>query len=290
MKNKMERKVTVNDQEIDIYVLRPNNQIIRDADRVRLKVWSDCANDGIPTKQQVAKMMRERGVWDDDKDKEETEITAKVIVLEKELYHGKKGGKKPKLSEGRDLAIEIRRARLQLRDLISERIALEENSAESLADNARFDYLVAHCTYYADGRRVYKDFDDYNKKSADSIAFTAASVIGEMIYNLDSSFEDNLPENQFLKKYGLVNDDLSLIDPNDGFTVDTDGKRIDEEGYYLNDDGKRVDREGNIVLEDGNYELVEYENDLVKSKPKRKKRTTKKVEPKPETEPTASDS
>jgi len=278
IKNKVEATVTIGEgddkKEIEIYVSRPNNETIRKADRLRTKTWNECVDDGIKTKQEILQTMKDKGVWNEKKDEEEKEITDKIMALEKKLYHGE-GGKKPKLSEGRELAIQIRRERIKLRTLISERIGLEENCAENLADNARFDFLVANCTYYADGRRVYANFDDYNSKSADEIAFTAASTLGQMMYNLDSKFEENLPENKFLKKFGLVDDDLSLIDPNEGYRIDTEGRRVNEEGYYIDEEGNRVDKDGNAITEEGTYEMVEYENDLVKPKKKTTKTTAK---------------
>jgi len=284
IKNKMEGKVTIeaengDKREVEIYVQKPNNETVKRADRHKSKVWNQCIQDEILTKKELAVLMRRRGIWDDKKDKEEEEITQAIVNFEKELSFGK-NGKKPKVSEGRDIAVEIRRKRSDLRDLIAERIGLEENTADSLADNARFDFLVAHCTFYKDGKPVYKDYDEYNNKSADEIAFEAASLLGRMLYNLDSNFEKNLPENKFLTKFNLVNYDLSLVDPNNPeHLIDTKGKRIDEDGYYLDEDGSRVDREGNKLSEDGDYQIVEYENDLLdKPQPKRRTRKTKKEE------------
>ena len=279
IKNKMEGKVTIEAEngekrEVEIYVQKPNNDTVKKADRHKSKVWNQCIQDEILTKKELAVLMRKRGIWDDKKDKEEEEITQAIVNLEKELSFGK-NGKKPKVSEGRDIAVEIRKKRSDLRDLIAEKIGLEENTADSLADNARFDFLVAHCTFYKDGKPVYKDYDEYNNKSADEVAFEAASLLGKMLYNLDSNFEKNLPENKFLTKFNLVNDDLSLVDPNNPeHLIDTKGNRIDEDGYYLDEDGNRVDREGNKLSEDGGYEIVEYENDLL-DKPKPKRRTAK---------------
>lgn len=280
----MESKVTIeaengDKREVEIYVQKPNNDTVKRADRHKSKVWNQCIQDEILTKKELAVLMRKRGIWNDRKDKEEEEITQAIVNLEKELSFGK-NGKKPKVSEGRDIAVEIRRKRFDLRDLIAERIGLEENTADSLADNARFDFLVAHCTFYKDGKPVYKDYDEYNNKSADEIAFEAASLLGKMLYNLDSNFEKNLPENKFLTKFNLINDDLSLVDPNNPeHLIDTKGKRIDEDGYYLDEDGNRVDREGNRLSKDGGYEIVEYENDLLdKPKPKRRTKKTKTEE------------
>ena len=269
MAKQVEKTVTLEGgQKVEIVVKQPTNAVLKGADRMKSKVWNESIQDGILTKRELGVLMRKRGIWDENKDKEETRITQQIVKLEKELYHGKevkgKGKRrKPKVSEGRDIAVQIRRLRLELRDLIAERIGLEDNTAESIADNARFDYLVAHCTFHKSGQNVYKNFEDYDNRSADQIAFTAASALGEMLYNIDAGFEANLPENKFLTKFGLVNDKLELVDPsNVESLIDVDGHKIDEDGYRLNDDGQRVDKEGNILNDEGYYELTDYENDL----------------------------
>ena len=269
MAKQVEKTVTLEGgQKVEIVVKQPTNAVLKGADRMKSKVWNESIQDGILTKRELGVLMRKRGIWDENKDKEETRITQQIVKLEKELYHGKevkgKGKRrKPKVSEGRDIAVQIRRLRLELRDLIAERIGLEDNTAESIADNARFDYLVAHCTFHKSGQNVYKNFEDYDNRSADQIAFTAASAVGEMLYNIDAGFEANLPENKFLTKFGLVNDKLELVDPSNAESlIDVDGHKIDEDGYRLNDDGQRVDKEGNILNDEGYYELTDYENDL----------------------------
>ena len=284
LKNRVEKTVKLEDgKEIKIYVARPTNNIAKLADRYKSKAWNQAIQDDVLTKKELGVLMKKRGIWDEAKEDEEDDITKRLVQLEKDLYTGKDGSGKPKVSDGRDMAVELRKTRMELRELIADRISLEENTAESLADNARFDFLVAHCTYHENDTRVYKSFEEYNNKSADEIAFAAATALGEILYNLDSSFEENLPENKFLTKFGLVNDDLSLIDPNTGETIDTKGRRIDEEGYLLNEDGSRVDREGDAINKEGFYDLnQDYVNDLLKVKPKpkrTKRKTTKKEAP-----------
>ena len=60
------------------------------------------------------------------------------MIMKKKLYLQNGKAKKLKLSDAKELAIKMRIARAELRDLISERISLEQNTAESLSDNARF--------------------------------------------------------------------------------------------------------------------------------------------------------
>jgi len=268
MKTKKEVDVKVvkedgSEKIVKIYVTRPNNNTIKNADRYRAKTWNQCITDGILTKKELSKILQERGIWDKNKEQEETKIIEELQSLEKKLYLGLGfDGKKAKMSDGQKIAIDMRRLRMNLRNLIAEKISMEENTAEALSDNAKFDYFVADCTFYENGQKVYSSVEDYNQKSSDEIAFAAAGALAEMLYQVDTKFEENLPENKWLKKFNLVNQDLSLVN-RDGDLVDLEGRKITEDGFYLNADGKRIDRDGNLLDSDGNYLVqFEYEDDL----------------------------
>ena len=110
--NKVDRTVTLDDKtEIKIYVQRPNNNLVKLADRHKSKAWNQAIQDDVLTKKELAVLMDKRGIWDETKDKQEDEITHRIVKLEQELYNGD-GKSKPKVSEGRDIAIEIRKARM----------------------------------------------------------------------------------------------------------------------------------------------------------------------------------
>jgi hypothetical protein len=269
-----EQEVTLeNGDKVTIYVKKPSNEIISGADIHRAKRWNECIRDDIITKKELATLMEKRGIWDKSKSDKEDDISSKITTLEKDLYRGR-NGKKPKVSEGKELALEMKKLRIELRNLISERLSLEENTAEALSDNARFDYFVAHCTFYKDSdKRVYNSVEDYNSKSSDAIAFTAASMLGNILYNLDSDFEKNLPENKWLSTFNLSDDKGNLVN-SDGQQVDSEGRVINELGHFLDEKGNRVDANGVPLDEDGNYLLVDYENDL---EPPKKKTTRKKT-------------
>jgi hypothetical protein len=288
MVNKKEVEVKVSqeggeDKNVKIYVVRPNNNTIKNADRYRAKTWNQCITDGVLTKKELSKVMTDRGIWDEDKDEQERKIVEDIQSLERKLFLGG-GDKKRKLSEGQSIAIEMRKLRGKLRELIGQRLALEENTAEALSDNAKFDYLVADCTFYANGQKVYNSVEDYNQKSSDEIAFAAAGALAEMLYQVDTKFEENLPENKFLKKFNLVNDNLSLVNK-EGVTVDSEGRRINEDGYYIDNDGNRVDKDGNRLNEDGTYVFqIEYEDDFEDSSKETTKKSKKKVSEQDETQ------
>lgn len=269
---------------VKITIKRPASDLMSRAQRVSAKVWTDCVRDGIMTKKELSKFMRQQGIWDKDKDSEQELITKEIVALEKKLYLGKNSQKTMKASEAKNIAIEMRQKRADLRELIAERMALEANTADALSDNARFDFLVANSTYDSDGELVYKTLDDYTSQSDSEIAFAAANTLAQMMYAIDKDFEANLPENKFLKEFNFVNDDLSLVNDK-GETVDLDGNRINDLGQYVDNDGNRIDKDGNKLDEDGNYvSPLKYVDDsgkqLKKSDdkptPKRKTRAKKK--------------
>ncbi len=241
-------------KKVSIVVKKPGNQILSQAQRVAAKSWTDCVRDGIMTKKELVKFMKDQDIWNEEKDKEEKEKVSEIAEYEKQLYiQGGNKAKKLKLSDGKELAIKMRIARAELRDLIAERISLEQNTAESLSDNARFDFLVSQCTYDGTGqRKVYTNLDHYLNESDGEVAFAAATALAQLMYSIDKDVEANLPENRFLSKFNFVNDDLSLVD-SDGNRVDIKGRKVDDAGFYVNDDGKRIDSDGNLLDENGNY-------------------------------------
>ena len=288
MSNFQETVTNEDGQQIVVVVKKPTNDQLKQADIHKAKAWNKAFKEGVMTKAEVEKIMVERGIWSEEKSKIEARLSQEILELEKRLYRGD-GKAAPKLSDGRDIALEMRKKRIELRDLISERLAADDNTAESLADNARFDYLVYKCSYNGDtDQPLFPSYEEYNKRGASKAAVAAAQLLARMIYDLDSDFESKLPENAFLRQHKLVNDDGQLIDPKTKETIDPDGRRINELGHYLDEDGNRVDINGVRIDEDGLYEMVEYENDLyeeeveeeVEEKPApkpRKKRATRKT-------------
>ena len=144
---------------------------------------------------------------------------------------------------------------MKLRNLISERMDLDVHTAEGQADNARFNYWVSVCLVYNDSKKpVFSSLEDYLNNSDKDYASEGASKMAELVYNLNSDFENSLEENEFLREFGLVDDKNRLID-NQGRLVDRTGRLVNEEGYYINESGDRVDFDGNLLDENGQYKV-----------------------------------
>lgn len=246
--NKKTFKVEIGGKEVDLAVLRPNAKQRQEAQKVYNKAFREAVESGAILRAKIESVMREQKLWDDQKEADLRKLQASIGEKERKV---RSGG--IKLSEARDLAIQLRRDRAELRSLNSERMSLDNNSAEAQADNAQFNYWVSVCTVHAnDGKSYFKSYDDYLTKEDDPAIGPAASALAKIIYNLEDDYEKKLPENQFLVKYKFADESLHLVDKQ-GRKVDADGRLVDDNGRYINEAGQFVDREGNLVDADGNF-------------------------------------
>jgi hypothetical protein len=242
-------KITVNNTDTELVVKSPSVTDQREAQKVFNKAFTDAINAKSIVRAKMDDVLREQGLWDDAKQKQLNKLQNEILEGERKLA---KGG--IKLKDAKEVAIEMKKVRDQIRDLISVRTSLDVNTAEGQADNARFNYLVSACVVYKDNedKKYFNNLDDYLERIDDQAALKGAQLLANMIYGLDNDYEKNLPENKFLLKYKFVNEDLRFIN-NNGKLVDKEGRLIDENGRYINDSGEFVDKDGNRVNENGDY-------------------------------------
>lgn len=264
MKNKMTFKVG----DVEYAVVRPSVKVQQEAQRVYNRVWAEEVKNGSLLRQQIDQLLRERNLWDDAKESRRLELLTALRDGEKKL---REGGMK--LSEGRSLALQMRRDRNELNDLDSDRSELDNVTAEGTADNARFDYLVSQCTVdNAKGQKVFASYDDFLAKKGEELASRAAGSLMMLLYGLDDNFVKNLPENAWLKSFKFVDDNGHLINKEGkkidaaGRLVDDDGRFINEAGEFINAAGERVDADGKPLVEAKPW-LDEEGNPIVQTTP-----------------------
>jgi len=234
-----------------VYAVRPSRDENAQAQIVASKVFKDAALSGALIRKTLEDLLIKQGVWDAEKqanaDKIDTEIRDKLTKL-------KSGG--IKLTDARDLAIEIRIARMNKSILLSERNMHDEYTVESQSENAKFDYLASVCIKDEEGNRVFSSIEDYKEKSDEPYASEAAAKLAGMVWGLDENWESNLPENKFLQQWNFVDEDLRLVNK-DGKYVTKDGKLIDNDFRYIDPQGNHVDVNGNRIDDDG-LPVVEF--------------------------------
>lgn len=245
-------KAIVDGKEKEMMIKSPSLHDQKEATKVYNQTFSEALKAKAVVRAKLDDLLIEQGLWDASKQAKFTELQAEILEGERKLA---KGG--ISLTNARELALQMRRTREDLRELIAVKTNLDTHTAEGQADNARFNYLVSACTVYNDTKEQYfKNYEDYNNKSADPVAILAAQNLANMLYGLDDNYEEKLPENKFLKQYKFVDSKLRLINK-EGKLVDEKGRLVDENGRFINEKGEFIDKDGNLVDQSGDY-IVEF--------------------------------
>lgn len=229
-------------------VKRPNRKVEKDAQTVYNKEFRQLVTNGALLQVEVDQILRDRNLWDDTRE-------AELKGLQKEISDSRtkltKGGSK---HDAYILAVKIIKTTEELNKLSQERNAMNSSTAESQAENARFNYFIAHCTFYNEGdKEGRKYFDSYEKlmeNEEDNLSTYAGLHLMELVFQT-TEFRKKLPEYKFLLKYGYCDDELRLKTFDQRHYVDLDGNKIDKDGYFVNDAGQRVDLYGNLVENQG---------------------------------------
>lgn len=238
----------VDGKKTEFLLKSPSFKDQREAQKVYNQAFSDAVKSGCIVRGRLDDLLKEQGLWDDQKEMKMNSIQQQLLDNEQTLA---KGG--ISLQRARGVALEMRKLRDELRELISSRTNLDNNTAEGQADNARFNYLVSSCLVYSDSKRPYfANYEEYLNKASDPVALKAAQVLASRLYGLDDNYEKNLPENKFLTSYKFVDENLRFINK-DGKFIDVDGRLVDENGRYINEKGEYVDKDGKLVDDDGDY-------------------------------------
>jgi hypothetical protein len=240
--------MSVDGVEQEFLIKSPSLVDQREAQKVYNQAFSDAVKSGCIVRARLDDLLKEQGLWDDQKQIKFNTLQQEILDGEKSLA---KGG--ISLKSAKEIAIKIKRLREEMRDLISDRTNLDNHTAEGQADNARFNYLISSCLVYSSNKeKFFKNYEEYLSRASEPVAIKAAQVLANMLYGLDNDYEKNLPENKFLVKYKFVDDKLRLINK-EGHLVDIEGRLVDESGRYINEKGEYVDKNGIPVDANGDY-------------------------------------
>lgn len=270
--------------EVQVLVKKPTQDDYRKGSIIYNKTFRDAVEGGSFLRDKLNEFLIKEGIWSKEKQEASEELSLKIAEREKEL---KKGGLS--LKAARILALEIKTLRELLKDLISVRINYDNHTAEGLADNARFDYMITVNIFDpVTKQRKFKNIEEYNAVATQPWAVKAATEIASLFYELETAVED-----AFLAKFNMVDSDGRLINKNGHLiSVDIDNveRLIDKDGNYIaydennnpykvDRDGKRIeeietlpftDDDGNEYDKDGN--VLEKKEELVEEKKTRKKK------------------
>lgn len=249
----------------EYYIAPVTAKVVSESQRVYNRAFRDAVSAGALLKKSLEAYMRDQGLWDEKREEEYKTLVKKMADLE---YRLKKG--KIKVSEGRDLALELKKARNQLQALVAERNYQDSVTAEGHADTERFNYLVSASIYDFETRKpVYQSIDEYKSKTSEDLTVKLATKFASHYYGVEDNYEDSLTENKFLKRFNMIDNEGFLLNK-EGHRVDSEGHLLDAEGYRIDSEGNRIDINNNPVIETDVAD-AEFEDDYFVEKPKKKK-------------------
>lgn len=225
-------------------VRKPTAKELNEAEKIYRIEFKKALDDGLMPNLRFQDYIKEIGVWDDQKEMEYKTLQTEVRNLELEL---KKGGKKK--SVGRDMAIQIKRKRMDMVRMLGNLANLSATlTAEGVANDMRFNFLVSKTVVYnEEGYRLYfSSLEDYLDRGDETVALEGAKLLQDVYFSV-SDLVKELPENQFLRRFNYVNEDLDLINE-DGKVIDEDGNIIDETEEKT-EESPWLDEEGNPITE-----------------------------------------
>jgi hypothetical protein len=232
MTKKEEFKIEINGEQKTVYVKHPDPRVEAEANMYASKVFSKLAKgggDGLLIRSRLDEFLRDQGLYTDADLEAISKISERISDLESKLVTG--GLKK---SEGKKLAIELRRCRYALLALLSKRMEYDANTIEHHSERARTNYITSKCLCYEEDVPIFKSPEDYqfDDTGLKDLLVEPIRRIGALCSSYDPEYESKLIENKFLKKYGYCNDKFDLVNEN-GELVDEHGRRIDADGNLL---------------------------------------------------------
>lgn len=223
--NKREFKVA----DKNYYVVMPSPKQERDSQIVYAKALTSAIKSGILCKDSIDTWLRTQGIWSDEKESKKFELQLFLATGQNMLETKRdKDGKNMKKSDARKLALEMNDKRMELLKLLSETGKYSEYTAEGMAENDKFVYLVSVCTKNEDGTKTFSSVEDLYEKEETELAQTAQNEFAIIFSGFNPDFYKDFPENKFLIEHGFVNDKLQLIDK-EGNNVDEEGNKLKEE-------------------------------------------------------------
>lgn len=228
--------------EIELVIKNPGLKDREEAESIRIKTWNRAVADDAPFAENLDKVLRKQGLWDDAKEAKLKELQEELRDIFEKLD---KGG--IKLSEAKEAALKAREIRGEINKIGLNRVKYASTTVEALSSDREFQFLISCMVYYKNepNKKYFKDFNDYLNRAGDVDAYLISSKVADVLYGGN---EEYWVENKFLKEHKFVDDKLRLVNT-DGHLIDREGRLIDEDYNYIKYDeaGKAV-----IIDKDGN--------------------------------------
>jgi hypothetical protein len=209
-----EFETKVDGKVVKVLVKRPDAATRQKGDLVRAKALKEAVQAGAMFRENLINIKIAQGTSGEATDPQQDEIRKVRQRLHENSKkvpdeNGKTAVSGVTAGAAKEASISMRIDRALLNMLLQPQIESESSTAEALADNQQFNYLVAACTKNSEtGTPIFKDVEDYlaRQDRDEEVALKAASYFAYVWRGLDPDFEKELPENKYLTKVGFFVD------------------------------------------------------------------------------------
>lgn len=147
-------------KDLTLIFKRPSQSILSKAHLVFRKAYSNGLREGYLLAKEVDNILRARGLWSDEKDKEVDALRLEISSLEDKLNDSGLSDE-----EGRQVCESLIDKREELFDINSMVSSIADNTCEAIAAEEKNYFLAANCVYNSTGlSRVYKSVEDYKAR------------------------------------------------------------------------------------------------------------------------------
>ena len=195
--NKIEFDSTLDDKPIKVTVRKPGVATRDKAKLVSAKAFREAVEAGAFRRRQLAAAVNPEQAARVREVREQLATDARKVPDEK----GKVREKGVTADEAKAAAVRMRINRMLLQSLTAEEVSDDSLTAEAIAENAGFDYLVSACCTDPAGKNVFSSLDDYRERANrdEEIANKSASSFAYLDRGIDPEWEKSLPEVKYLE-------------------------------------------------------------------------------------------
>lgn len=202
-------------EPVSLKFVRPNQSIVAKGELKAKEAFSKAFRGGVLVNSEVMKVLRERGIWDEEKDKEVLDIRRQILELEKTLENDTSLSNE----DGEKVVLDIKQLRLKLATINSVYTTIVDNTCESLASEARNQLYAALCVADMKGNKVFKDFEDFTGRLDEQVAldsYREAVIAGleeSLNVELPSDLTSHYTENKWLKTRKTAKEEEEKVEP-----------------------------------------------------------------------------
>lgn len=183
--------------EKEYRINEPSLRVENEAQKIYNKKMQAAIDDGAFLKEQMGEFLKEKNLWDANK---EAEITKKAAELRDGLDKLDKKGMN--IKEAIELAKKCYLLRMEIIGLSSYKTQYNYLTAENQSETDRFAYILSECLVYNDtGEKVFKSYEDLLGSNDKELFEEASDHLTDILYGDVLERLQQTEENQFLEKY-----------------------------------------------------------------------------------------